>query len=301
MHPFVDHGGRWSPLKTAVFAALFVPGVLTASDYLQGNLGPRPMTEVIHATGLWSLRFLFIALAITPLRQIVGWPRLVLVRRMVGVAAFAYAAVHLVAYAADQLFDLAKVASEIVLRIYLTIGFVTLLGLAALAATSTDAMIRRLGGRRWRRLHQVVYALAVLGMVHFFMQSKLDVFEPTAMAGLLIWLLGVRILVKLRGAPLPVWIVAVLGLGASLATALGEALYFRLATGVDPLRVLAANLSPLAGLRPSAVVLLAAAAATAIAAGRALLRPRRGATQGAILTVTSARALASAVTPGASP
>src|SRR5262245_33712420 len=129
MHPFVDYGGRWSPLKTAVFVALFVPGALTATDYLQGNLGPRPMTEVIHSLGLWALRFLFIALAITPLRHILAWPRLILVRRMIGVAAFAYAAVHLVAYAADQMFDLAKVASEIVLRIYLTIGFAALLGL----------------------------------------------------------------------------------------------------------------------------------------------------------------------------
>src|ERR1041385_5402944 len=104
MSPFTDYAGRVSPLKTAVFAALFVPGVWTAADYLQGNLGPRPMTEVIHALGLWAIRLLFVALAVTPLRQVFAWPQLILVRRMVGVAAFAYAAIHLVGYAADQMF-----------------------------------------------------------------------------------------------------------------------------------------------------------------------------------------------------
>jgi sulfoxide reductase heme-binding subunit YedZ len=276
----VDYGGRFSPFKTAVFAALFVPAISTAIDFAQGDLGPRPMTEVIHALGLWTIRLVFIALAVSPLRQILGWPGLILVRRMLGVAAFAYAASHLVAYAADQGFNLATIASEIVLRIYLTIGFVALLGLAALAATSTDAMIRRLG-RRWQHLHRTVYAIAVLATIHFFMQSKLDVFEPTVMAGLLLWLLGFRAIAAMRRrAQAPsLWAVAALGLVASAATALGEALYFRILSGVDPLRVLAANFSPYVGLRPAAIVLLATSAVTAAAAARALLaavrKPRR--------------------------
>ena len=111
-----------------------------------GWLEPRPFNEAIHQFGLWTIRLIFLALAVTPLRQILQWPRLILVRRMIGVAAFAYAITHLTLYTADQMFDLAKVASEIVHRIYLTIGFTAVLGLSALAATSTDGMIRRLGG-----------------------------------------------------------------------------------------------------------------------------------------------------------
>jgi sulfoxide reductase heme-binding subunit YedZ len=276
MRPFADYGGRFSPLKTAVFAALFMPAISTAIDFAQGDLGPRPMTEVIHALGLWTIRLLFLALAVSPLRQILAWPRLMLVRRMLGVAAFAYAAAHLVAYAADQGFNLATVVSEIVLRIYLTIGFAALLGLAALAATSTDGMIRRLG-RRWQQLHRLVYAIAVLAAIHFFMQSKLDVFEPTVMAGLLLWLLGFRAVtaVRARAPAAPLWVVAVLGFVASAATALGEALYFRILSGVDPLRVLAANFSPYVGMRPAAIVLVASGAVTAAAAVRALVGPTR--------------------------
>src|SRR5581483_9687902 len=143
--------------------------------------------------GLWTIRFIFLALAVTPLRAVLQWPRLILVRRMVGVAAFAYVLVHFGLYITQEAFDLAKVASEILLRIYLTIGFVALLGLAALAATSTDAMVRRLG-RRWQRLHRLVYAIALLAVVHYWMQAKLEVWEPTVMAGIYTWLMGYRAL-----------------------------------------------------------------------------------------------------------
>src|SRR5216683_6491716 len=155
--PWKDYSGRTSPLKLVVFAALFAPALWTALSFFLGWLQPQPFTAAIQQIGLWTIRLIFIALAITPLRSVVQWPRLVLVRRMIGVAAFAYALTHLTLYTADQKFDLVKVASEIVRRIYLTIGFTAVLGLSALAATSTDGMIRRLGARNWQRLHRVVY------------------------------------------------------------------------------------------------------------------------------------------------
>src|SRR5581483_9367191 len=130
--PWLDYRRRLSPLKLAVFAFLFAPGTWTAVALASGALEPRPLNAAIHQIGLWVVRFLFAALAVTPLRAILNWPRLILVRRML---------------------DVAKVASEIALRVYLTIGFTALLGLCALAATSTDAMVRRLG-RRWQRLHR---------------------------------------------------------------------------------------------------------------------------------------------------
>jgi sulfoxide reductase heme-binding subunit YedZ len=193
------------------------------------------------------------------------------VRRMIGVAAFAYATGHLGLYAADQAFDLAKIATEIALRIYLTIGFAAVLGLAALAATSTDGMVRRLGARSWQRLHRLVYVIALLAVVHFCMQSKLDLWEPTVMAGLYAWLIGYRLLgrpvgtrtrLSLRG-------VAALGVGVAVLTALAEAAYFWIAYGADPMLVIAANWSLATGLRPAVVVL---ALTEAVAAAGALRR-----------------------------
>jgi methionine sulfoxide reductase heme-binding subunit len=278
MYPWNDYGGRLSPLKLTVFVALFVPAGWVAFAYGFHLLGARSLTEALHQIGLWTIRLIFLALAVTPLRQILQWPRLILVRRMTGVAAFAYVLMHFSLYAADQMFDLGKVASEIALRIYLTIGFTALLGLAALAATSTDGMVRRLGGRRWQRLHRLVYAIAVLAVVHYCFQSKLDRWEPTIMAGLLFWLLGYRLLhwrLGLRGhLPLP-W-VAGLSLAAALATALGEAMYFRLAFRAPLLRVLQTDLSLATGVRPAAVVLAIGLAVTAAGALRAaVIRPER--------------------------
>jgi sulfoxide reductase heme-binding subunit YedZ len=268
--PWRDYGGRVSPLKLIVFVAVFAPGAWTVLAYPLGELGARPLNEAIHQFGLWGFRLLFISLAVTPLRPLLRWPRLVLVRRIIGVAAFVYIAVHFTLYVTDQQFDLAKVATEIVLRIYLTIGFAALLGLAALAATSTDAMVRRLGGRNWRRLHQTVYVIGVLAVIHYFMQRKLEIYEPTLMAGLFGWLMLYRVLARAYGGnrTLPVSLVAALGLAAALATAGGEALYFRLAMGIDPRLIFAADLSLAAGLRPAWVVLAIGALLAALAALR---------------------------------
>ena len=273
--PWKDYSGHLSPLKLAVFIALFLPAAWVAFAFAEDWLGARPVNEAIRQIGLWTIRFLFTALAITPLRAILDWPRLILVRRMVGVAAFAYALTHLTLYTAQEAFDLAKVASEILLRIYLTIGFTALLGLAALAATSTDGMVRRLGFRRWQTLHRLVYLIALLAVIHFSLQSKLDVWEPTIMAGIYGWLMGYRALARfiaVRGR-LPLFWIAALGLAAALLTAVGEALYFRLALGVDPVRLLGVNFSLAAGLRPAAVVLLLGLGVTAAAALRGWLTP----------------------------
>jgi sulfoxide reductase heme-binding subunit YedZ len=276
LYPWTDHRGRLSPLKLAVFVALFGPGAWLVLSFSQGWLQPRPFNEAIHQMGLWTIRLIFIALAITPLRQVLQWPQLISVRRMVGVAAFAYGLAHLGLYTADLSFDIAKVASEIALRIYLTIGFATLLGLAALAATSTDGMVRRLGARRWRRLHWLVYPIAALAVVHFCMQSKLDLWEPTIMAGVLFWLLGYRLLrwgLGTRGQ-LPLYWVGALAVAAAVATGIGEAAYFWIAYRADPLRVVAADFSLMLGLRPAAVVFALALAVTLAAVMRAVATPQ---------------------------
>src|SRR5712691_12448807 len=270
--PWQDYSGRTSPLKLAIFVALFGPALWTALSFAMGWLQPQPYTAAIREIGLWTIRLIFIALAVTPLRSILQWPRLILVRRMIGVAAFAYALTHLSLYTADQMFDLVKVASEIVSRIYLTIGFTAVLGLSALAATSTDGMVRRLG-RRWQTLHRLVYLIALLAVVHYWMQSKLEIWEPTIMAGIYLWLMGYRLLARflaVRGRLPLVWVGALAVMAAAL-TGLGEAAYFWLAYGAPPLRVIAANWSLDTGLRPAPIVLGLALAVTAAGALRGLV------------------------------
>ncbi|MBV9829600.1 MAG: sulfoxide reductase heme-binding subunit YedZ [Alphaproteobacteria bacterium] len=270
--PWKDYSGRISPLKLVVFVALFCPALWTLLCFFMGWLGARPFSEAIHQVGLWTIRLIFLALLVTPTRQILQWSRLLVVRRMIGVAAFAYALGHFSLYVADQAFDLVKVASEIALRIYLTIGFAALIGLAALAATSTDGMIKRMGSRNWMRLHRYIYLIAVLAVIHYCMQSKLDLWEPMIMAGLLVWLLGYRLLhrrfaVRQR---LPLAWVAALGTVAVLVTAGGEATYFALAYHAPVMRVLSANWSFLLGVRPAVVVLGFAGVVTAAGAARAM-------------------------------
>lgn len=252
MWPWLDAAGRLSPFRTIVLLALVAPGALVALDFTFGNLGAQPVEAALHAAGLWTIRLLFVALAVTPLRLALDWPRLLDVRRMIGVAAFAYGFAHIVLYAADESFDLVKVASEIALRIYLTIGFVALLGLAALAATSTDAAVRRMGSR-WRQLHRAAYAIGLLAAAHFFMQSKANLAEPMLMMGLFVWLMGYRWLAKRwgRGGRLGWPWIAGLGTAAVALTAMGEAAWFWFRLGADPLRVLAVNLSLDTGFRPA--------------------------------------------------
>lgn len=259
MKPWTDRSGKFSPLKTAVFTGLCLPalwlawaawsGAFVPADSA-GLLGPRPVTEAIHYTGDWAIRFLWLSLAVTPLRRIANWPRLIVIRRMLGVSALVYALAHFSLYAVDLKFDLSRVVSEIALRFYLTIGFVALLGLVALGSTSTDAAIRRLGGN-WNRLHRIVYLIAALAAFHFFIQSKADVYEPTLMAGWFLLLMLCRLAAS-RGLALtsPLVLIAIAAL-AALGTAAVEYAWYGLATGVPPGRVLAANLQFSFSIRPA--------------------------------------------------
>lgn len=256
MFLFTDRTGRFSLLKTACLLLLVAPGAWLLWRALNHDLGPRSMTEALHFTGQWAVRFLLAALALTPLMRLFRWTRLALIRRMLGVGAFAWAAGHLILYVASVKYDIAFAASEIVSRYYLTIGFAAVLGLAILAATSTDSMIARLG-IWWKRIHRAVYVIAALAILHFFMQSKLDASEATLMAGLFLTLMIYRLAFGLRRPIGPVMLACVAVAGA-VATAIAEFAWYGLATGANPWRVLQANLHPEHGLRPALVVLLAA-------------------------------------------
>jgi len=273
MMPWRDRAGRLSPLKLAVFVALFVPAVWVWWLWMGDQLGPRPLNEAIHEIGRWTARILLLSLAITPLRGVLRWGELMLVRRMVGVAAFFYVVLHLALYAADENWHLGKVASEIVLRFYLTIGFAALLILLALAVTSFDRAIKAMGGARWRRLHSAVYGAGVLAMIHAILQSKVDTSEAMLMTGLFVWLMGWRVL-KAREWTGFAGLLS-LAVFAALATACIEAGWYAFGTGVDATRVLAANLDVSFGLRPALWVGIAGLAVVLAAQLRRLSGPRR--------------------------
>ncbi len=236
-----DRRGRVSALRIVTLLLLLMPIALAVmAAFSDQGFGARPLNDLIHRAGYWTLMFLLLALAVTPLTRIARFGALMDVRRMIGVGAFCYGATHISLYIADQMFDFLKVASEIVLRLYLTIGFTALLGLAVLAATSTDGMVRRLGGRRWLRLHQIVYVIALLALIHFFQQTKADVWVPTFFAGLFTWLMGYRLIVW-RWQPkgqLSIWWLLALSVTVSVLTFAGEAIGIGIAYGVSPLLVL---------------------------------------------------------------
>lgn len=249
MPPWTDRAGHFAALKCAAFIGVLLPAGWIAIEAAEGWLGSRPTTEAIHQSGLWAIRFLAMTLAVTPLRTASRWSKLISIRRILGVSVLAYAALHFGLYVFDQHFDLWRVGSEISARIYLTIGFVSFCGLCALGATSTDAMIARLGALRWGKLHRLVYPIAILGSIHFFMQSKLDVSEPIAMAGIFSLLLAFRAAQRRLG-DLSAWAITVLTLVVGFATALGEALWYGFSIHAPVLMLLKANLDFSYAIRP---------------------------------------------------
>jgi sulfoxide reductase heme-binding subunit YedZ len=256
LYPWQDRKGAFSLLKAAVFVGVFLPGLWLVVRAAMGTLGPRQMIEINHQAGLWAIRFLLLTLAVTPLRHVWRWPELVFVRRTLGNAAFAYALIHLVAYTGDLAWDIPKVVSELFARVYLTIGLMVLILLIPLAVTSTNGMMKRMGGIQWRRLHRLVYPIIALAALHFFLQSKLGVTEPIVVASVAVWLLVWRLLAAWLGeariASLPATIA--LGAAVTVATAFGEALYYYLKIGVAFGRVLPTNFNPAAGIRPAWII-----------------------------------------------
>jgi len=182
----------WKPV---VFIACLLPFALVFGDAfgVTGSLGANPVEEILDRFGNWGLRFIMITLAITPLRQLTGWNWLTRFRRMLGLFTFFYVFLHFLTWLVlDQGLLLSAVAEDIIKRPFITIGFLALLLLTALAVTSTNGMRRRLG-RRWQKLHNTVYVIALLGVWHFWWQVKLDTAEPLIYAAILAALLGWRL------------------------------------------------------------------------------------------------------------
>lgn len=266
-HPLAlwrDRTGAFSALRAAALALAILPALPLLWRIATSDLGPRPLTEISHQTGLWAIRLLALTLAITPTIELLRQPRLVAARRILGVSVFVWMVVHFLVFVADKSFNLGVVAWELVARIYLLIGTIAFIMLGALAATSTDSAVRRLGAQRWKQLHRLVYAIVLLSLVHFFMQSKLDISEPTAMAGIFV-LLGLLRLPRRFERTLTPALVLALALGAGALVAVAEAGWYAWSMGAPFGALIAADFGLDLGLRPCWWPVIAGAALAALA------------------------------------
>lgn len=250
LSPVHDRAGRLSVLRLAVFALCAAPAIWMAYKWNFGLLSPKPVTDIIRESGSWAMRFIVLALAITPLRAATRWNAVIGVRRMIGLAALFYVSVHLTFYFWEQKWIWTTIAREIVLRTYLTIGFAAVLMLLALGATSHDFMVRKIGAARWSRLHTLVYAVALLAIVHYFMQVRLKAWQPSLIAGLLVFLAATRLWRRWRGEAGAMTLAAFAAI-AGLATALIEAGFYRFAMNAPFMRVFESNLNFEWEIRPA--------------------------------------------------
>ena len=183
--------------KFVVFVNSAIPLVLLLWSLYRKQVGPNPLEFATRTTGMLTLVFLCLTVAVTPLRRIFGVNSLVKYRRMLGLFAFFYGSLHLLTYIwFDQLFNFSSVAGDVVQRPFILVGMTAFLLMVPLAITSTNKMVKRLGGKRWARLHRLVYLSAVAGVVHFWMLVKSDIRLPLAFGFIVLFLLGYRLLLK---------------------------------------------------------------------------------------------------------
>lgn len=185
-------------IKAVVFAAALIPAAALALDAFRGDLTANPIEYITHTTGDWAIRFLVITLAVTPIRRLTGWNPVIQLRRMLGLFSFFYATLHFLTwFVLDWFFDFRQMAEDIAMRPFITLGMATYLMLIALAATSTQNAIRRLG-RKWTQLHRLIYVASVTALIHFWLARKTVVvqFEVVLVAAVL--LLGFRVWWSLR-------------------------------------------------------------------------------------------------------
>jgi methionine sulfoxide reductase heme-binding subunit len=184
---------RWWILKPLVFLLCLVPMALLIWNAFNGGLSPNPIDDITDTTGDWTLRFLMITLAITPLRRITGWTSLTRFRRMLGLFCFFHGFLHFTTYVwLDHYFDLSIMVEDVFMRPYITLGFTGFVMMIPLALTSTKKWIGRLGGKRWQKLHRLIYVTATCGVIHYLWLVKLDIRRPLTYGAILALLMAFR-------------------------------------------------------------------------------------------------------------
>jgi methionine sulfoxide reductase heme-binding subunit len=218
--PWQDRDRRFSWLKAGVFVLLFVPAIWLVYKVETEQFGPVPLGGMTYWSGLSATGLLMLALAITPAATISGWARLILVRRMIGVAALAYTLAHLIIYFALRFWNFASIAHEMLTRVSLILATLATIGLIALGTTSTDGAIRRMGAGKWQRLHDAIYVISGLAIIHYLLSP--DIYpDQYLMSGMFCWLMLWRVL-KRRGVGTDARALALIAVVSSLFTALLE-------------------------------------------------------------------------------
>ena len=188
---------KWT--KAILFSFSLVPLAYLVSRAFQGKLTANPIEYITHFTGDWTIRFLLITLTVTPLRNLSNRPQLTRFRRMMGLFAYFYGCLHFLVWSVlDKMLDPHIMWEDILKRWYITVGMAALLGMTPLAITSTAGWVRRMGYKRWRKLHRIVYGCAALGVIHYYLLVKSDIREPLLYAAILAVLLGYRAVVAAR-------------------------------------------------------------------------------------------------------
>ena len=252
--PWQDRKNRFSWLKASVFALMFAPGIWLAYQVAAGEFGPVPLGGMTYWSGVWATALLLLALAITPALTITQWGQLIIVRRMIGVAALAYTIAHIFIYFALRFWDFASIAHEMVTRLSLILAMAATIGLIALGVTSVDAAVRRMGAKGWQQLHNAIYAITALALVHYLLSP--DAYpEQYLMSGMFLWLIGWRVLNR-RGHGNDVRALAVLAVSSSLFTAILEAGWLWAYHHYEPRGTLGNNFSLVLGISPTWKVLM---------------------------------------------
>jgi sulfoxide reductase heme-binding subunit YedZ len=264
--PWQDRQHRISRLKAGTFALMFVPAIWLLYQVGTDQFGPVPLGGMTYWSGVWATAILLLALAITPALTIFRWSRLIIVRRMIGVTALAYSIAHIVIYFALRLWNFAFIAHEMVTRLSLIVASVATIGLIALGATSLDAAVRRMGAKGWNRLHNTIYVIAALALLHYLLSP--DIYsEQYLMSGMFFWLMVWRVLNR-HGRGTDVRALAMLAVASCLFTALLEAAWIWAYHGYEPSGTLGNNLTLDLGVSPAWKILLFGLLIALAAAGR---------------------------------
>jgi methionine sulfoxide reductase heme-binding subunit len=268
--PWQDRTRKFSLLKAGTFVLMFIPAIWLVDQVAGGEFGPVPLGGMTYWSGFWATAILLAALAITPASAIFGWRALIIVRRMVGVTALAYAIAHIIIYFALRFWDFAFIAYEMATRLSLIVASVSTLGLMALGATSVDAAVRRMGAKGWQRLHSAVYLTTALAILHYLLSPGLFP-DQFLLSGAFFWLMMWRVLAR-RGYGVNAGALALLALASCLFTAafeIGSIWAFR---GYAPGEIFSIYFTPILGIPPPWTILALGLLVSAAACVRQALR-----------------------------
>jgi methionine sulfoxide reductase heme-binding subunit len=221
--PWQDRNGRFSWLKATIFGLMFLPAIWIVYQVATREFGPTPLAGMTYWSGVWATAILLFALAVTPAMTILRWRHLLVVRRMIGVTALVYTIAHMVIYFALRFWDFVSIANEMVTRLSLIVATISTLGLIPLGVTSVDSAVRRMGAEGWARLHNTVYVLTALALVHYLLSPGVYASQYLT-SGMFLWLMVWRWLNR-RGQGTDPRALVLLAVAASLSTALLEALW----------------------------------------------------------------------------